>query len=111
LRPGNVELVEVVASMVLATGMLVAVVTTDERRLRGRELERAWPPSSRDAAFFGAWAMGWPAACLVLVVHFVRTRWSPYGACLGLVWAVALYVAAGEAPVWVVPTVIEWLNL
>ena len=108
--PGNVELIEVLASMALATGLVVGVVAADERRLRGAQLERAWPTSSRDAAFFGAWAVGWPAGCLVLIVHFAKTRSSPYGACLGVAWAFALFLAAGEAPVWLVPAVIEWLG-
>jgi hypothetical protein len=111
VTPGNVEFVEVLVSMVVATGMVVAVVLLDERRLPGPELERAWPPGSRDAAFFGAWAVGWPAGCLVLLVHFVKTRWSPRGVDLGCLWAIALYVVAAEGPARLVPAIIDWLHL
>jgi hypothetical protein len=111
LTPGDIEFLEVVASMLVATGVVVAVVMLDERRLHGRELERAWPASSRDAAFFGAWAVGWPAGCLVLLVHFASTRRSLRGVGLGLLWGLLLFLVAGVGPVFLVPALIEWLQL
>jgi hypothetical protein len=111
LTPGNVEFVEVLDSMLVATAGVVAVVVRDERRLGARELERAWPASSRDAAFFCAWAIGWPAGCLVLLIHFASTRRSMRGVGLGLLWGFVLYLSAEQAPVLLVPPIIDWLHL
>ena len=64
---GNTELVELVISWVVTTGLSFAIVIADERRLSEERLERAWTPASRSAALvaFGV---------LALPVHFMRTR-------------------------------------
>jgi hypothetical protein len=111
LTPGNVEFFIVLVQMMAVPGVLVPVVVLDEKRLGGRELERAWPPSSRLAAFFTAWAFGWPAGCVALIVHFVKTRGSMRGVSLGVLWSAALYLAAEDAPQQLVPAVIDWLRL
>lgn len=54
----------------VTTGLTFLVVVLDERRLGRRDearLERAWPPTSRDAAII---ALG----PLALPFHFARTR-------------------------------------
>lgn len=55
------------ASWVVTNALTFLVVIIDERRMSEDMLERAWPPSSRDAAIvaFGV---------LALPVHFVKTR-------------------------------------
>ena len=58
-----------------------------------------------------AWAVGWPAGCVVLFVHFAKTRASLRGVNLGVMWAVALYCAAAEAPERLVPAVVDLLQL
>jgi hypothetical protein len=63
-----------------------AVVFFDERRLTERQLERAWPPSSRNAAVFAFDVVAVP-------IHFIKTRWSPWGLVLAVLWtAVVLAV-------------------
>lgn len=60
-------IIELVASWVVTTGLSFLVVILDERRMSEERLERAWPPSSRDAALvaFGV---------LALPIHFIKTR-------------------------------------
>lgn len=64
---GPGEVVLLVASWVLTTGLSFLVVRLDERRLREEQLERAWLPTSRDAAIV---AFGF----LALPIHFIKTR-------------------------------------
>ncbi len=108
MTDGNLELVQVVVSWMVTLPAVVAIIVRDERRLRGVELARAWPPSSRDAAIFGLWNMGIHPFCLV--VHFARTRRSARGAILGLGWLV-LVLAAGFGAELGVTEVIGWLSL
>ena len=61
-------MIELILSWIVSTTLLFAVVILDERRfLTEEQLERAWPPSSRDAAIvaFGG---------LALPIHFIKTR-------------------------------------
>jgi hypothetical protein len=58
---------ELLISWVVTTILLFVVVIKDERRLSEERLERAWPPSSRNAALV---AFG----ILALPIHFMRTR-------------------------------------
>lgn len=61
------SLTELIASWVVTTVLTFAVIMLDERWMKPERLERAWPPTSRDAAIiaFGP---------LALLLHFVRTR-------------------------------------
>lgn len=61
------SLTELIASWVVTTVLTFAVIMLDERWMKPERLERAWPPSSRDAAIvaFGP---------LAILVHFLRTR-------------------------------------
>jgi hypothetical protein len=101
--PGNLELVQVVASWAATLPAVVAVIVHDEKRLSGPELQRAWPPVSRDAAIFAMWNMGIPHLCVL--VHFVRTRRSLRGAAAGMLWlcaVVLLNVGAQWTATWAV---------
>jgi hypothetical protein len=93
VTPGNVELVQVVASMVVCTGGVAAVLGLDERRLTREQLDRAWAPVTRDAAVLGAFLFGILYGGPALLVHFVRTRRSLRGVGLGFLWMVALLAA------------------
>jgi hypothetical protein len=81
--PGNVEIVEIVASWAVSLPAVSGILVGDERRLRGKPLERAWPPQSRDAAIFALWLLA-SAHPLALAIHFVKTRWSLFGVVLGV---------------------------
>jgi hypothetical protein len=81
---GDLELVELLAAWSVTLPAVVAIVVRDELRLAGQELERAWPPQSRDAAIFGLWMMGVHPLCIL--VHFVRTRRNVRGVLFGLGW-------------------------
>ena len=63
------EVLGLVLSWLVTTALTFLVVILDERRLPEDKLERAWPPSSRDAAIvaFGP---------LALPIHFAKTRGS-----------------------------------
>jgi hypothetical protein len=79
------EVAGMVISWALTTAALFAIVLFDERRMRPEHLERAWPPSSRNAALvvFGV---------LAIPIHFIRTRRSLAGVALGI-GAFALCIA------------------
>lgn len=62
------HVLELVASWVVTNALMFAIIILDERKiLKPEQLERAWPPSSRDAAIIGF-------GPLALILHFVRTR-------------------------------------
>jgi hypothetical protein len=88
VTPGNEEFVQVVASLAVTLPAVAAIIVFDERRLVGPELERAWPPQSRDCAIFALFNLGVPHLCIL--IHFVRTRRSLRGATLGLLWIAAV---------------------
>src|SRR5688572_25095115 len=86
------HVLELVLSWVVSTTLLFVVVIVDERRfLKEEQLERAWPPSSRDAAIvaFGG---------LALPIHFMKTRghfknaWGILGIFLGLAFGIIALV-------------------
>lgn len=108
MSPGNVELVQVVVSMAVTLPSVVAIIVFDERRLRGVELDRAWPTVSRDAAIFGLWNLGVHPLCLF--VHFIRTRRSFAGAGLAFLWLAAV-VAVDAGAQWAVLQLIDWTGL
>jgi hypothetical protein len=91
MTDGNLQLVQVIVSWVVTLPAVIVVIRTDERRLKGEALERAWPPQSRDAAIFGLWNMGVHPLCVL--IHFARTRRTLLGTGLGLVWLVAIMLA------------------
>lgn len=61
------DITELVLSWVVTTALTFAVIMLDERFMSPERLERAWPPTSRDAAIvaFGP---------LAILLHFMRTR-------------------------------------
>jgi hypothetical protein len=61
------NVVELALSWIVTTGLTFAIVLLDERWMAEEALERAWPPTSRDAAIvaFGP---------IVLLRHFIWTR-------------------------------------
>ncbi|MBX3230881.1 MAG: hypothetical protein KIT84_40625 [Labilithrix sp.] len=84
------HVVELVASWIVTTTLTFLVIIVDERRvLSESQLERAWPPSSRDAAViaFGP---------LAIPFHFMRTRGGFRGLrdVLGIFLGLALGVVA-----------------
>jgi hypothetical protein len=89
---GDLELYEILAAWSVTLPAVVTIIVRDERRLTGKELERAWPPQSRDAAIFGLWMMGVHPLCVL--IHFVRTRRSPWGVLLGLGWLAVVVMGA-----------------
>ena len=96
------EVVILVVSLVVLMTASAVVVRLDERRLGEDELERAWPPSSRDNALIGLALLAAPLLGLFGVwFHFFRTRspalwppwrWSPKGFFLGLAAVVVVLV-------------------
>ena len=108
MTPGNLEFVQVVVSMAVTLPSVVAIIVLDERRLRGVERDRAWPPQSRDAAIFGLWNVG--AHPLCLLVHFIRTRRSLLGIALGVGWLVAVAAVDAGAQLAVLQ-LIDWTGL
>ncbi len=88
MTPGNLELVQVLASWTATLPAVIAIIVADERRLAERELERAWPSVSRDCAIFALWTLGVPHLCVL--IHFVRTRRSLGGAVKGVLWVGAV---------------------
>ena len=110
MTPGNVEFVQVLSSMIVSTATVAAIVVVDERRLGASELGRAWPRASRDAAIFGAWLFGALFGCLLLLVHFARTRGLGAGIGLGLLWAA--FLLAADFGTWsLAGAVVDWLGL
>lgn len=87
---------ELILSWVVTTGLSFAVVLLDERRLARvaeEKLERAWKPSSRDAALV---AFG----LLAIPVHFIKTRGSlkkPLGFLVGLALGVVAFLLVAIA--------------
>lgn len=108
MTSGNLELVQILASWAVTLPATAAIIVTDERRLRGEELERAWPPQSRDAAVFGLWLFG--IHHVSVLVHFVKTRWSLAGVALGLRCLLALNLLDDCAQIGAAVTV-DWLGL
>ena len=93
------EVIELLVSWLVANALTFLVVILDERRiLKEEQLERAWPPASRNAAII---AFG----LLALPFHFAKTRgtWTSVGGVskrglwfvLGLVIAVIVAIASG----------------
>jgi hypothetical protein len=107
--PGNVELVQVVASMTVNVAGVAAVLLADEH-FRRRWSESAWLPSTRDAAILGAFLFGWLYGGPALIIHFVKSRGRLAGASLGVLFAVLLVVVDAGAQLGAAAT-IDWLGL
>jgi hypothetical protein len=107
VSPGNVEVVQIVASWAATLPTVATIIVLDERHLEGEALARAWPPQSRDAAIFGIY-LGVPPFCVL--VHFVRTRRSTLGVVIGLLWFCAVVAINIGAQVGVA-IAIDWLGL
>ena len=109
MTPGNFELVEIVASWAVSLPAVTGILVWDERRLRGKALERAWPPQSRDAAILALWMLA-SVHPLALAIHFVKTRWSLVGVFLGVgaTLAVVLLEIGAELGAGVA---VDWLGL
>ena len=108
MTPGNEELVRVVASLTVTLPAVAAIIVNDERRLTGTQLERAWPPQSRDCAIFALLNVGVPQ--LSVLVHFMRTRRTILGAAIGLAWVAAIVLCDIGVQFAAVATV-DWLGL
>lgn len=94
MTPGYEEFVEVCVTLVVPLAIVVPLLRFDERRLKPAQLERAWPPVSRDAAVFAPWLLlGMPQLCLP--VHAVKTRGWLVGLVLGLFVALLITVLTG----------------
>jgi hypothetical protein len=82
VTPADAEVFEVLADWAVTVPLTILLVRLDERRLRGAELARAWPPSSRDGAILGLWMFGLHP--LALAIHWTRTRASVAGFAIGV---------------------------
>jgi hypothetical protein len=106
---GDVEAFQLASVMVVTPIAVATIVALDERRLRGEQLARAWTPASRNAVIFGAFQ--WPLyGWIGLVVHFTKTRWTPAGVWLGLLWAAVVY-GLDVGSFLLTGQVIDWLGL
>ena len=100
------EVIELLVSWTVTTALSFAVVILDERRSSEQRLERAWPPSSRNAALV---AFG----ILAVPLHFIRTR-GGFGTIHGLrdkLIGLVLGVVALTAVVIVAMLVVEGVAL
>jgi hypothetical protein len=108
MTPGNEEFVRIVASLAVTLPAVATIIVMDERRLAGPELERAWPPQSRDCAIFTLMNLGVPQLCVL--IHFIRTRQSHRGVVIGIGWVVAIVLCDFVAQFVAVST-LKWLGL
>jgi hypothetical protein len=110
MTPGNLEFVQVVATMIVVPSVQAIIVRADERRLSGERLARAWPAVTRDTVVFATWQFGILFGVPALLVWFIRTRQSLAGVLLGIAASAGLLGAALAASL--VPEVaVEWLGL
>ncbi len=105
MTEGDLEFVQVVATMLAVPAFVHLVVRLDEQRLTPDQLARAWPIVTRDTVVFGSWQFGILFGMPALLVWFVKTRRLPWGLVLGLGAAAALLGVAiactwGPEQVW-----------
>lgn len=112
MTPGNLELVQILASWAVAAPAVVAIVRIDEARLPDGALARTWPPVSRDSAFVLLWMLGFHPVVLMafFLVRFVRTRPWLKGVILGVTWTSAV-VALEVAAQWTAALVVDGAGL
>jgi hypothetical protein len=108
VTPGNVELVQVVASMTANTGGVAALLYAD-RRLRPTWRPQSWLPATREAAVLGAFLFGWLYGGPALVIHFIKSR-GALGVALGVLSAIALVTLDVGAQLGAAAA-IDWLGL
>jgi hypothetical protein len=108
--PGNVELVEVVASMTANTAGVAAILYADERFRSSHWGADAWLPATRDAAVLGAFLFGWIYGGPALIIHFVKSRGWLIGPALGVLCA-ALVVGVDFGLQLCAGATIDWLGL
>ncbi|MDP8999867.1 MAG: hypothetical protein M3O46_07125 [Myxococcota bacterium] len=107
MTQGNLELAQIVVSWVVTLPAVAWIIVRDERRLRGDQLARAWPPQSRDATIFGLWNLGVHPLCVLL--HFARTRRGYAGVDMGLL-ALAVVLVADYCAQLGVEAAVDWLG-
>ncbi|MFO0736257.1 MAG: hypothetical protein U0270_10265 [Labilithrix sp.] len=92
------NIAELILSWIVTTALTFAIIMLDERWMSAERLERAWPPTSRDAAIiaFGP---------LALLLHFMRTRGSFVSRWKRLVFGVPLGFGMGVVALLVVSIV------
>ncbi len=110
MSPGNVEFVQVLASWIATVGAFATLIIRDERHLKEGALEQAWPPASRDGAILGVFLFGAAYAVLAVLIHFARTRRSPWGAAVGLFWGLCLLLVDVGAEIGA-EAAIDWLGI
>jgi len=110
MSPGNAELVEIVISWAVSVPAVAAILILDDKRLSAEEIERSWPPPSRDATIFGSWLVGIPYGCAGLIAHFALTRRSIKGFLVGLGWAIAVFGVDLGAQV-LAAVAVDWLGV
>ena len=108
MTPGNLELLQIVVSWTVTLPATWAIVLSDERRLSGKALERAWPPSSRDAAVFALWNLG--LEHYVVFLHFMRTRRNVGGFALGLRMLLVVALLDDGAQI-AAAAAVDWLGM
>jgi hypothetical protein len=108
--PGDLEVVQTVAHLVVTLPVTAVVLLRDERKLVGAQLARAWSPSSRDAALLTFYLSVAGLTPLVLAIHWTRTRRSLAGAAIGLALATAVF-GLGLAAQLGVELAVDWLGL
>ncbi|HVJ89622.1 MAG TPA: hypothetical protein VM580_07435 [Labilithrix sp.] len=86
------QIIELILSWILTTGLSFAVVLFDERRSTEARLERAWLPVTRNVAL--VWL-----GVVALPFHFAKTRghFSSVRGVLGIVLGFALGLVAATA--------------
>lgn len=108
MTPGNVEFVQVVASMTANTGGVAALLYADQR-LRPTWRPQSWLPATREAAVLGAFLFGWLYGGPALVIHFIKSR-GVLGVALGVLSAIALVTFDVGAQLGAAAA-IDWLGL
>jgi hypothetical protein len=88
--PGDLEVVQTIAHLVVTIPATAVVLLRDERRLTGERLARAWSPSSRDAALLTFYLSVAGLIPLALAIHWTRTRRSLAGFATGIALAAAI---------------------
>jgi hypothetical protein len=101
VTPADAEVFELLADWAVTLPVTFLLIRSDERRLRGAELARAWPPSSRDGAILGFFLLAAGFTPLVIAFHWTRTRASLAGFAIG-VGLFLLVEALGIGAAWAV---------
>ena len=109
MTPGNVELVQVLASMTVETGGVAAFLYADRRIWPRRRRPGRWLPATSEAAVLGAFLFGPLYGGPALAIQFTKSR-GALGLVLGLLCALTVVAADVCAQLGAAAT-IEWLGL